>query len=86
MLTITNKVINISFNIRVDKRFKKFSYIRKNRYWLIVRNVRSVNTFKDRSNRTGFPNIGKKSFIERMLEKKIDKQALKEIKRSIILM
>jgi hypothetical protein len=66
-------VINISFYRRVDKGFKKFSYVRENRYWPIVRNVRRVTRFEDRGNRAGFPNNGKNSFVEGTLKKKIER-------------
>lgn len=73
MPTITYNMINIPFDRRVDKEFKNFSYMRENRYWPIVRNVRKVTIFKGRGNRAGFPNNRKNSFIEGMLKKKMEK-------------
>lgn len=50
MLAITNNVINISFDARIDKDFNKFSYMKKNRDGPIVRNVKRIIRFKCRDN------------------------------------
>lgn len=68
-IAITNNENNTSFDGQIDKGFRKFSYMRENRCWPIVKNVRRVTQLKDRSNRAGFPNNGKNSFTEGTLKK-----------------
>lgn len=64
MVSITYNVINTYFDECVDNGFKEFSYVREKRYWPIFRNSRRVIRFKDRGNKSGFPNNKKNSFFQ----------------------